>query len=235
MFRAMVWKELRESRGIVLLAVVVYVLVAAGGAVEWNWDKLWDHWTGMAIESPSTSVDPGPFLTDASRQCFWWFSITLSAALGLWQTLGESIHGSWPFLLHRPTSRRWLIGTKLLVGLGLCVACGAAIIVTLGVRSSVPGTYAAPFFWWMTVPWWEILFRMTFVYLAAFLVSLRPARWYGTRLLPLVAVWGLFYVVVDLLDYNLPNPFSWRLAIVLLVDAALIRTIFFVARTRDYA
>ena len=39
----------------------------------------------------------------------------------------ESIRGTWPFLLHRPATRRWVVAVKFLVGLSLYLVTGAAI------------------------------------------------------------------------------------------------------------
>ena len=51
----------------------------------------------------------------------------------------------------------------------------------------MPGKHASPFFWWMTATAWEAWGVIAIVYLAAFLAGIRPARWFGTRLLPLAA------------------------------------------------
>jgi hypothetical protein len=40
----------------------------------------------------------------------------------------------------------------------------------------------------MTLPTWQALIAVTMLYLAAFLCGLRPSRWFGSRLLPLVAI-----------------------------------------------
>jgi hypothetical protein len=226
-FRAMAWKELREVRGVVLLAATIYLVLAMGSASKWDLSKLWNlssTETNAAIEQ---EIDPGPFLTDGSADNFWWFAAVLAAGLGSWQTLGESVHGAWPFLLHRPAGRRWLMGMKMAVGLGLYLLGGAAVILALGIRSATPGVHPAPFFWWMTVRWWGVLSLMTVIYLTAFLIGIRSARWYGTRLLPLAAV--------PLFLWGVPESLLWRLLVVLLVDAALVRSILFSAQNRDYS
>jgi len=70
------------------------------------------------------------------------------------------------------------------------------------------------------------------LYLGTFLTGLRPTRWVGTRLLPMVAGFGtaLFCVI----------PTSWwsvelPTALVLIVNILLVAVILYVARTRDYS
>ena len=115
--------------------------------------------------------------------------------LGLRQTVGESIHGTWMFLLHRPVGWTRLIGVKLLVGVALYLVCGAAAILVYAWWAATPGTHASPFEWSMTVPTWKVWIVMPIVYLGgAFLSGMRPARWVGTRLLaawPPPACWPL--------------------------------------------
>jgi hypothetical protein len=225
MFREMALKEWHETRGVVLLILIVYVLQVADVS-NWNWD--WQSGSSVIYDySISNSLQkPMPFLDDGAASNYWWFVVAMAVAIGLRQTLGESVRGTWSFLLPRPMSRRWLIGAKLLTGLLLYFVCGSAVILFHGWRSATPGVYAAPFFWWMTVPWWETLLNMTVFYLSVFLVGIRPARWYGTRLLPLVPLF-----VVACVPFRSPvDP-----VFVLLADAALLRSIFFVAQTRDYS
>jgi hypothetical protein len=69
-------------------------------------------------------------------------------------------------------------------------------------------------------------------YLAAFLSGLRPARWYGTRLLPLV---GSFFAL--LLANLLVQLFgSWvPVCAVAILYLVFLWLIIHVARTRDYS
>ena len=178
MFRAMAWKELREIAWIALAAVIVYAVLATVGYAAWG-PETWIVATGRSEESV-------PFVTDGFVGDFWWLAMGLTVALGAVQPLMESIRGTWPFLLHRPATRRWVVAVKLLVGLSLYLVTGAAIILARAFWAATPGTHASPFFWSMTLPCWEVWFSATVVYFAAFLVGIRPVRWYGSRLLPLV-------------------------------------------------
>ena len=82
-----------------------------------------DMWT----ESPTQL----PFGGEATASLII-VAMCLAAGLGLRQSMGESIGGTFQFLLHRPASRGWLIGVKLLVGLGWCLGISALPILLYG-------------------------------------------------------------------------------------------------------
>ena len=151
--------------------------------------------------------------------------------MGLGQTVTESRHGTWLFLLHRPMSLWQVLGAKLVVGGGLYLLCGLIAILSYAAWAAMPGKHASPFLWWMTASAWEAWGVIAIVYLAAFLAGIRPARWFGTRLLPLAAGGGLAILLVFALMF-------WPLlgiAALLLAAACLIGLIHFTARTRDFS
>ena len=222
MFRAMAWKELREIRGIAILSVAAYCYLAAA-AVNPRLLLL-----GSRQGNMPSFVDDGFF-----GGWFVCICVVVTIALGLRQTLGESVAGTYPFLLHRPARRRWLIGMKLLVGMSAYLVCGPVAILAYGVWAATPGTHASPFEWSMTVPYWVIWFGMTLLYLGAFLSGLRPGRWYGSRLLPLAATGpAVFFVTVAALVLG---KVLWPSLLVLIWGLWMIAMIFFVARARDYS
>ncbi len=74
---------------------------------------------------PRSSV---PFVNDGFFYgCFVLISAATAIALGLRQTLGESIHGTYPFLFHRPADRRLARRREVvdrsrgLLGIGTCL------------------------------------------------------------------------------------------------------------------
>jgi len=67
-------------------------------------------------------------------------------------------------------------------------------------------------------------------YFGAFLSGLRPARWFGTRVLPLIAV----ALPVSLL-LTMPWPWLLGLPVLLGLYAALISNICYVGRMREYS
>ena len=67
------------------------------------------------------------------------------------------------------------------------------------------------------------------IYLAAFLSGVRPARWWGTRLLPLVGG-GVLYMILANVDWWWPVGFPLGIASVALFVAG----IDYAVRVRDY-
>jgi hypothetical protein len=83
----------------------------------------------------------------------------------------------------------------------------------------------------MTEPAWRMALLMPLLYLGAFLSGLRPARWFGTRLLPLVAA----VTVLSLLGGVLPWWWAVSFPVTVALYGLLIANTCFVARVRDYA
>jgi hypothetical protein len=213
MFRAMAVKELRETMGVALLGLGAYALSS--------------QWSGGA-DRPTI-----PFVEDSVSGIIIFLSAVVAIALGLRQTLGEAVGGTYPLLLHRPATRRWLIGMKLLVGMIVYLMVGAIPILVYGLWAAAPGTHASPFQWSMTVPAWAAWFGMTVLYLTAFLSGIRPGRWYRSRLLPLAA--GILAVALGAaLGADHAVRLAWAMFIAAGVDIGLIALILFVVETRDY-
>jgi hypothetical protein len=116
-----------------------------------------------------------------------------------------------------------------LAGLGLYLVTAAPPILLYAGWAATPGTHASPFQWSMTLGAWQIWLAITGLYLAAFLVGIRPARWFGSRLLPLVSV-GVLVLFLCMLPWWL-----WSMVSALALDACLVGTILFVAHSRDYS
>ena len=118
---------------------------------------------------------------------------------------------------------------KLLVGVAVYLVCAAAAILVYAWWAATPGTHASPFEWSMTVPIWKVWITMPLLYLGAFLSGIRPARWVGTRLLPLAAAGTLVLL--------LPRSAlvaGLRTGAHVLFSVVLVGSIFFVVRTRDF-
>jgi hypothetical protein len=221
MLKALWYKELRETLGIALAALLAYLAFVA-------------HYTGYAVLPFWVLSRDGwiPFLEGQFTSAFCFVSVCFAIGLGLRQTAFESGRGTWPFLLHRPMSLRRLIGAKLAAGLGVYLVCGAIPILIYAAWAATPGTHASPFQWWMTVPVWKAWIAIIVVYLGAFLAGIRPGRWIGTRLLPLPTA-GLLAA--------LAGAAPWRCLLgippllLVLVCGCLVSFILFVARARDYS
>jgi ABC-type transport system involved in multi-copper enzyme maturation permease subunit len=222
MLKALVIKELREMLGIAAIAAVLYT--AFIGSMMGS--RLFQALPGTP--GPSNAL---PFLGASFRQNFAWLTSALAIALGFWQTAVESNRGTFPFLLHRPLGRGAIIGAKLGSGLAvLLVEAGTALLV-YALWAATPGTHPSPFAWSMAELALQIMFAMTLVYIGAFLSGLRPARWIGTRLLPLAGSCVLAAALVAI---------CWLfgmvgLLLIALCDFFLIVAVLHMARTRDYA
>jgi ABC-type transport system involved in multi-copper enzyme maturation permease subunit len=175
MVKALVIKELRESAGIVVLAVLAmaYVLaeLTATQLLPWQSSRLYNY----------------PFVYDSLSFYFWIVVGGLAIALGFRQTAWELGQGTYFFLLHRPIRRRRIFALKLLVGAVLVMLIGVMLVGLYAGWASTPGEFDGPFFWSMTVPAWQLCLAAPPLYFGAFLSGIRPGRWYGSRLLPLVA------------------------------------------------
>jgi hypothetical protein len=212
----MIWKELRETSRILLLALVVFIGIAMR---HMGFEYLpWGQGSAVAL----------PFIDGDFYVWFGWFAAGLAIALGLSQTLAESVHGTYPFLWHRPASRRWLLGMKLAVGASAYLLCGAIPILIFAFWASTPGTHPGPFCWSMTLHVWTLWFNLLYLYLAAFLSGIRPGRWLGTRLLPLLAAGPVLLFISD------DESGGISCFIVLLFEVAALASIFLAARQRDY-
>lgn len=218
--RALAFKELREVAGIAAVALGGYLalVVSLMGAKVFRW-----------VPGMPEGTNGVPFSGGEFTGVFTWVSMAFAVALGFRQSAWESARGTFLFLLHRPLSRRAIFLTKLAVGSGTLLLGASLPIVLYAWWAAIPGHHPSPFAWSMANPAWLLTFLMPLVYLGAFLSGLRPARWFGTRLLPLAGSVG--YVV--LLD-NLP---WWSIGVPLAVVlyGLVVANVCYVARARDYA
>lgn len=217
MFRALLYKELRETLWIGGLALLAYLNLVSGrigvGVLPWS----------------SRGDSQIPFASNSFLLTFAVISSFLAISLGFRQSLGESLRGTWSFLLHRPVTARRLMAAKLATGMLVYLSCAALPILLYAWWAATPGHHASPFEWSMTLWSWQAWLSCTAVYLGAFLSGIRSARWYGSRLCPLLGM-GLVLVAIQAL------PWWWWLGTtaLLLLDACLIACILAVAQTRDY-
>jgi hypothetical protein len=160
---------------------------------------------------------------------YGFIGFTLAMALGFRQSVWELVKGTAPFLLHRPMSRRAIILTKLFAGILLLMASTLAPILIYAAWAAAPGTHPGPFEWWMTGPMLHVWFAMPLVYLGAFASGIRPARWFGSRLLPLVSV----AIPAFLLQFT-PRWWLIALPVLLLAAAAMVSNILLETARRDF-
>ena len=86
----------------------------------------------------------------------------------------------------------------------------------------------------MSWPAWTGWWATTLLYAGAFLTGIRPGRWYGSRLLPLVvAVVGVATSIG--IASNVPQATLWVCLAVLGADIWVTSAILFVSQTRDFS
>jgi len=219
--RALAWKELREVVGITAIALACYLALVANamGARAFDWVP------GMPAGTQEVPFTGGGFGFFCAL-----ISVVFAAALGFRQSAWESARGTFLFLLHRPLRRETIFLVKLAIGTVVLLVCASLPIVAYGAWAAIPGHHASPFEWSMTALAWRLTLLLPLLYMGAFLSGLRPARWFGTRLLPLVAS-----ILCIALLYSLSWWWSVGFPLTLLLYALLTANVCFVGRNRDYA
>jgi hypothetical protein len=217
MHKALVIKELRESAGLIAVAVLAAVFIFC--------DIIGIQLLPFLSGRPSTY----PFVNDTALFSYLTLlGASLAIGLGFKQSAWELWHGSYYFLLHRPASRRSIFGVKLAFGVGVLLVITGSLIQLYAMWAATPGTHATPFLWSMTAWAWQYWLAFPILYLSAFLSGIRPGRWFGSRLFPLVTAVLATIVVIAL-------PWWWLSALLsLLFSAAFVQSILYYAQTRDY-
>lgn len=218
--KALAYKELREVLWIALAALGCYLVLT----ISLMGGMLFDWVPGMP------GPEDVPFVTGGFTTRFTLISLVFAAALGFRQSAWEASRGTYLFLLHRPLRREAIFLMKLAIGASVLLIGASFPIVLYGSWAAMPGTHAGPFEWSMTGSAWRLTLLMPLAYLGAFLSGLRPARWFGTRLLPLAASLVLLGLMISL-------PAWWRLGLplTLVLCGLLAGNVCFVARMREYA
>ena len=226
MWKALAFKEARENLWIGAAGLAILLFVVAN-QIGWD-DSLPASYGFHAYGTASGQI---PFVSDDFGIGVAYVAALLAVALGFHQTLGETVHGTYLLLFHLPVSRRRLMWIKLAAGLAVYAACTVPPVLVFAIWSATPGTHASPFAWSMTWPVWRILFSMTMLYMAAFLCGLRPARWFGSRLLPLVVGATSTGILLEA-----PLPWWWLpVLITVVVDVIFLVCIQHMVRVRDFS
>ena len=192
MSKALAIKELREFWWLGLLAAILISMLVCEVMGYW-----FDVRTMSVVRERNSwgwvTADQ-PFLAPGWNTMVMTICGGLGLLVGLWQTLSESVQGTWLFLLHRPFSRRNIMLTKLVAGLTLVGVSTAVPLLVYLAWAMTPGTHAQPFELWMTA---ETVFAWQMgpmIYLGAFLTGLRDARWYVSRLWPVGVILFLAFM-----------------------------------------
>lgn len=225
MILAIVKKELREIRGFAALAMGLYLiyvdrLTIRGIARQTTFTFLPD------VRHDSAQI---PFVGEVFLGFYTLIGLGLAIALGLRQSAWEPSQGTSLYLLHLPLRRRTLFLTKLGAGIGLLLACMLVPVVLYAIWAATPGTHSSPFEWSMTGTAFRIWSLMPLAYLGAFASGIRPARWFGSRLLPLVAV-----AIPAVFAFAVPLWWLIGFPVLLVAASVILSDILMVAETRDY-
>jgi ABC-type transport system involved in multi-copper enzyme maturation permease subunit len=226
MILAIVKKELRETRVFAVLALGLYLIYLSNLTGHWgrvlSWIFTWAP--GMTAEPPDV-----PFVQDRFASILFFIGAALAITLGFRQSAWEPSQGTAQYLLHLPLWRRTIFLTKLTTGISLLLGCTLLPILIYAIWAAMPATHAGPFEWSMTVPAFQIWLIMPLAYLGAFASGIRPARWFGSRLLPLFAVVPAGSILAGVAQW-------WLIALplLLLVAAVLVSDILWEVETRDF-
>ena len=170
-FQAMCWKECREN-----IRWAILGLLALSLGLAYAWYHLFQQ-----PDFPSFSNVWG------SENLVLTITTPLIAlALGLLQILPELRRDQWAFLVHRPASRSLLFFGKVLPGICLYLLATVLPLLGLAAWASSPSHVPAPFDFRFTLAGWAAILAGLPFYFAGLLVALRPARWYGSRALPIL-------------------------------------------------
>ena len=222
MIKALAVKELREILGIGAIALLLFLAVASNmmGLKLLAWISFLPDKTKGGI----------PFVDPSYAMVFGFLAGAFAIALGLRQSAVESGRGTYLFLLHRPMARAWIFLSKIVTGLIVYGICSGVPTLLYAAWAATPGNHPSPFTWSMTGLVWQLWLLMGLVYLGAFQSGLRPARWYGTRLLPLVASAGMVVLVLFI-----PNWWLVGLPLALVYAVCQLSNINHLAHVRDYS
>jgi ABC-type transport system involved in multi-copper enzyme maturation permease subunit len=226
MVLAIVRKELRETRLFAALALGLYLIYVS--KLTGQWGRVLTHLLGWV---PGMNGEPPyiPFVQDNFLTILSFIGVALAITLGFRQSAWEPSQGTAQYLLHLPLARRTIFLTKLTTGIGLLLVCTLLPILIYATWAALPGTHPSPFEWSMTAPAFQLWSLIPLAYLGAFASGIRAARWFGSRLLPLLAV-----AIPFVFSFEVPSWWLIGFPLLLLVAAVLVSDILWEAETRDY-
>jgi len=220
MYTALVLKEWRELWWTGAVALVVLCCVV--------WDEVGLFLDFEHFDITRRQLSQIPFRSDDMQMAVTSVACCLAVVLGLWQTLGESVRGTWRYLRQRPISFSRLLLIKVAAGLGLLLVGTGMPLALYLMWALSEGLHSSPFEWEMAAPTLFGWAASTAVYLAAFLVGIREARWYGSRLWPAAPV-----VVLYLFFGQFETSLYTFAAALMVVALALLGSILYAAGERD--
>ena len=135
--------------------------------------------------------------------------------LGVMHVVTEKRRDLWAFLVHRPISRTTIVLAKTSAGFVLYFLAAGVPVAAANAWLAIPGNVPAPFYGPMMLPGLADLLTGSVYYLAGLLISMREARWYGSRVLA-VGVAILCSLIVVSVGY------FWLALIAIIVAAGIL-------------
>lgn len=174
--RPLFWKELRQNLKWAIGVMVVMSLATV--YVAWLAS---DPWNAHGMLGWAAYLSPW----DRFQQVSVLVCPLAGLVLGVLHVAAEKRRDLWAFLVHRPVSRTTIFAAKASAGL-LLYAVAAGIPVAAGlIWLATPGHAPVPFYPPMALPGIADVLTGAIYYLAGLLISMREARWYGSRVLAL--------------------------------------------------
>jgi ribosomal protein L37E len=142
--------------------------------------------------------DTGPqFLFDFPNKHTLFIAPLAGLLMGIVQMLFETKPDNWGFVVHRPVSREQIFIAKCAAGLLLLYVSLIVPCMLAWVWAARPGNLAIPFQGRMVLPMLADVLNGGCYYFVGMLVTLRRARWFGSRLLPLgIALTSSFLITI---------------------------------------
>jgi ABC-type transport system involved in multi-copper enzyme maturation permease subunit len=226
MVLAIVRKELREIWAFAALALALYVIYVSKltGKGSGLLSSLLGWLPGMNAAAVDVPCVEGGFLP-----MYFFIGVGLAISLGFRQSAWEPSQGTALYLLHLPLGRRTIYLTKLVTGMCLLLVCTLLPILIYAAWAATPGTHPGPFEWSMTGGAFQTWLIMPLGYLGAFASGIRPARWFGSRLLPLLAA-----AIPGIFSYAVPHWWLIGLPLLLAMAAVFVSNILWETESRDF-
>jgi ABC-type transport system involved in multi-copper enzyme maturation permease subunit len=168
--RAMIWKETKENAKWAVLAMIGISLALV---------------FTIAHQMGGNAVNSLGAIWDSAGLVMTFGAPIIGLAFGLLQILPELRRDQWAFLIHRPASRSTLFWGKFLAGLGLTLTATLIPLFCLALWADAPGHIPAPFDPRLLLGGLAAILTGLVFYTAGLLTALRPARWFGSRALPI--------------------------------------------------